>query len=147
MIRKQKLCLKHEQSDVVFEGGIRSSSDSEKFARLIWDQDDMEILERVYAVFLNAKNEPVSWAEISAGGQRGTVVDMKLLMGHAVLAVASGLVIFHNHPSGSVQPSSADVDMTNKLKECCRIHDIVLLDHLIISQNGGYYSFADECQL
>lgn len=147
MIRKQKLALKHEQSNVAFEGQIRSSTDSERFARLIWDEDDMAILERFYAVFLNAKNEPVSWAEISMGGQRGTVVDMKLLMGHAVLAVACGMIVYHNHPSGSVQPSSADVEMTSKLKECCKIHDIVLLDHLILSQNGGYYSFADECQL
>lgn len=142
-IYKQQLALKKTETLIEFEGKISSSRDSYKLAKAIWNWDDVEILERFYAAFLSSSNTVVSFVELSVGGQNATVVDIKLLMGHAILAVTKGMIVFHNHPSGSVQPSQNDVAITKRIKQVCELHDIALLDHMIIAESQ-YYSFADE---
>jgi DNA repair protein RadC len=62
----------------------------------------------------------------------------------ALKAAATGIVLCHNHPSGNLQPSSADIEITKKIESACKFLDIKLLDHIIISPSGGYYSFIDE---
>ncbi|WP_395807523.1 JAB domain-containing protein [Daejeonella sp.] len=60
--------------------------------------------------------------------------------------LAKGLILAHNHPSGSLKPSKADQQITSKIRQAAKILDIELLNHIIIS-NEGYYSFADEAVL
>ncbi|MBL4585589.1 MAG: JAB domain-containing protein, partial [Flavobacteriales bacterium] len=80
---------------------------------------------------------------ISKGGVSGTVVDPKVVFKLAVQYPASGIVLAHNHPSGNLKPSQADIELTKKLKQAGKALDIPVLDHLIIGE-GEYFSFADE---
>ena len=106
---------------------------------------DLEI-EEFWVVFLNKANEVTGKKKVSVGGTAGTVVDAKVIFGLAIEAKAAGIIVFHNHPSGNLQPSGPDISTTKKLKEGGALLEIPVLDHLIISERG-YYSFADEGML
>lgn len=99
--------------------------------------------EEFWLLLLNKANEVFTRERLSTGGMAGTVVDVKLLFKTALDARASAVIAIHNHPSGSLQPSQADIDLTRRLKKAGELLDLPLLDHLIISERG-YYSFADE---
>lgn len=83
---------------------------------------------------------------LSEGGVHGTVADPKLIFKHALDRKASCVVLAHNHPSGQLRPSEEDIQLTRKLVEGGRLLDIVVQDHLIVT-NGGYFSFADQGML
>jgi len=74
----------------------------------------------------------------------GTVVDIRILLSVALKITATGIILCHNHPSGNLQPSNSDWDITNKIREACKLFDITLLDHLIITADRKYYSMMDE---
>jgi DNA repair protein RadC len=74
----------------------------------------------------------------------GTVVDGKIVAKYAVEALASGVILAHNHPSGNTQPSQADIDLTKKMREGLKNLDIQVLDHIILAAEGNYLSLADE---
>ncbi len=99
--------------------------------------------EQFMALFLNNRNEVIEKYLVSRGGRTSTVVDPVLLIRHAVLSKAKGIIIAHNHPSGNPQPSASDISLTTRLKEAAALFDIQLLDHLIIT-NHQYLSFADK---
>ena len=99
--------------------------------------------EEFWLLLLNRANEVFARERLSIGGTSGTVVDLKLVLKTALDARASGFIAIHNHPSGNLEPSRADIELTEKLKQGGRILDLPMLDHLIISERG-YYSFADE---
>lgn len=108
-----------------------------------WDLNLIEFQEEVKIVLLNRANIVLGLYEMSKGGTSGTVVDIKIILGIALKCNASSIVITHNHPSGSLEPSEPDKSITKKLKEACELLDIKLLDHLIITTQG-YYSFSDN---
>ena len=81
--------------------------------------------------------------DASSGGITGTVADPRIILTAAIKANAVGIVLSHNHPSGSVKPSRADEELTVKIREAARFLDMTVLDHIIITSEG-YYSFADE---
>ena len=83
---------------------------------------------------------------VSRGGTSATIVDIKLAMKRAIDNLASGLILVHNHPSGTLQPSPEDDKITRRLKEASAFFDIRVLDHIIISANG-FYSYNDEGRL
>ena len=93
--------------------------------------------------YLNKKNKVIDKKKIGEGGTDSCIIDPKLILQHALLSLAAGIIIFHNHPSGNLQPSKQDLRFTERLKAGCDVMDIKLMDHLIIAENG-YYSFADE---
>jgi DNA repair protein RadC len=98
----------------------------------------------VFAViFLNRSNKINHFEIISEGGITGTVADPRIILRKALEEDAVNIILCHNHPSGSLKPSRADEQLTTKIKEAARFFDIVVLDHLIVSE-AGYYSFADE---
>lgn len=97
-------------------------------------------------LMLNRANEVIERKCVSVGGTSGTVVDIKLVLKVAIDHRASGFIAVHNHPSGNLEPSPADNELTRRLKDAGRIIDMPMLDHLIISERG-YYSFADEGML
>ncbi len=80
---------------------------------------------------------------MSKGGTSGTVADIKLITCIAIKTLASGVILAHNHPSGSLKPSTEDLLITKKLSDSLKLFDIKIIDHLIVSPEGGYYSFAD----
>ncbi|MEO7984454.1 MAG: DNA repair protein RadC [Bacteroidota bacterium] len=98
----------------------------------------------VFAVlFLNRANKINHFEIVSEGGITGTVADPRIILRKALEQDAVNIILCHNHPSGSLKPSRADEQLTFKIKEAARFLDIVVLDHLIVSEDG-YYSFADE---
>ncbi|MDM1397665.1 RadC family protein [Myroides odoratimimus] len=99
--------------------------------------------EEFWVLYLNNSNKVKFKSPLSKGGMTGTVVDVRLLFQIALEQKAVGIILTHNHPSGKVKPSDADIQITKKIKEAGRIMDIQLLDHLIITEYS-YYSFADE---
>lgn len=102
--------------------------------------------EEFWVLLLNKASEVFSRERLSTGGMAGTVVDGKILFKTALDARAAAVIAIHNHPSGSLQPSQADIDLTRRLRKAGELLDLPLLDHLIVSERG-YYSFADEGML
>lgn len=81
---------------------------------------------------------------ISKGGITSTAVDLRVVFAAALKARATAIILSHCHPSGNLKPSRADIELTKKFDQAGKILDIQILDHLILSPEGGYYSFADE---
>lgn len=125
---------------------VKCSQDVYKIFLEIWESDQLEYRESLYAMFLNKANFVIGWRQLTNGGVSGTVADPKILFQHALLSHASAILLAHNHPSGNLKPSEADRQMTKKMVEAGKIHDLLVLDHLVISREG-FYSFADEGQL
>lgn len=99
--------------------------------------------EEFWILLLDRANKVIGRYKISQGGVSGTVADPKIIFKHAVEQLASSIVLCHNHPSGNLKPSEADIKLTKKLKEAGKHLDIPILDHIIVTE-AGYYSFADE---
>ena len=99
--------------------------------------------EAFVVLYLNNSNRTLGISVISIGGITGTLVDIRLVLRDALLSMATGLILCHNHPSSTLQPSHADKNITNKIKEASQLMDIKLLDHLIITKDS-YFSFADD---
>lgn len=99
--------------------------------------------EAFWIILLNRANRVIKKQQISQGGVAGTVADPKIIFKVAVEELASGIILAHNHPSGNLNASQADIDLTKKLKESGKLLDIQVLDHLIIA-GKNYFSFADE---
>ena len=99
--------------------------------------------EEFWIVFLNNSNTVLHAGQISKGGITGTLVDVRLVLKQSLELGAVGLILAHNHPSGTLRPSEADKQITRKLKVAAEALDIKVLDHIIITQKE-YFSFADE---
>ena len=99
--------------------------------------------EEFWVLFLSNSNKVVAKSQVSKGGLTATIVDVRLLFKRALELACVGVIVCHNHPSGKLQPSIADKNITQKIKEAGVTLDIKLLDHLIITQKA-YFSFADE---
>ena len=102
--------------------------------------------EEFWILYLNNSNKIIKSAQLSKGGITGTVVDVRLAFKEALQLGAVGIILAHNHPSGTLKPSQADIQLTKKLKTAGESLDIKVLDHLIITEKA-YFSFADENML
>lgn len=100
--------------------------------------------EECWALFLNRRNRPVGKAMISSGGLNDTGIDSRVVARLALEKKATGVILFHNHPSGSPEPGKADIERTAALRSALSSLDISLLDHIIIARNS-FFSFTDEC--
>lgn len=99
--------------------------------------------EEFWAIYLNQANRILHTCQISKGGISTTGVDTRIVMQEAVLNKATQIILCHNHPSGSVRPSRADIQLTEKLHHAAELMDLLLVDHIIIHKER-YYSFAEE---
>ena len=99
--------------------------------------------EEFWILILNRSNRVIDKRKISQGGITGTVTDIRIILKMAIENLATSIILCHNHPSGNLQPSDADISVTRRLKDSTALMDISLLDHLIIA-GKGYFSFADE---
>lgn len=97
-------------------------------------------------VYLNQGARMLGYDLVSEGGITGTVADPRIILKKALEKNAVSIVLFHNHPSGSLEPSMADAYLTDKIKAAGLLLDIKVLDHIIVSREG-YYSFADQDRL
>jgi DNA repair protein RadC len=99
--------------------------------------------EEFWIIYLNNSNKVIKKSQLSKGGITGTLVDVRLVLKSALEFGAIGLILVHNHPSGTLNPSSADIKLTDKLKVASESLDIKVLDHIIVTEKA-YFSFADE---
>ena len=99
--------------------------------------------EEFWIIYLNNSNKVIQKHQLSKGGITGTLVDVRIVLKNALEAGATGLILVHNHPSGTLKPSTADKQLTKKLKTAAESLDIKVLDHLIVTEKA-YFSFADE---
>lgn len=102
--------------------------------------------EEFWIIYLNNANKIQLKMQMSKGGITGTLVDIRLVFKRAIELTATGIVLCHNHPSGTLKPSTSDINLTKKIKNGGDVLDIKILDHVIITENN-YYSFADENML
>ncbi|QCX01093.1 DNA repair protein RadC [Aggregatimonas sangjinii] len=119
---------------------INSSNDA--FELLLPQMGDLEH-EEFWIVYLNNANKVLLTSQLSKGGLTGTLVDLRIIMKKALEVGAVGLILAHNHPSGTLKPSKADQEVTQRIQKASSALDIKVLDHLIITQQD-YYSFADH---
>ncbi len=122
---------------------VKCSKDAYMNIKPFFDPSLMNIKEEAVALFLSRSNRIIGGIKVSSGGITGTVVDISLILGIALKCLAKGIILAHTHPSGELQPSKADIDLTQRLKEAARIMDITLLEHIILNTEE-YLSFADE---
>ncbi len=136
-------------------GRRRRGEKAKKITKITSSKDAFDILqpmmgelahEEFWIVYLNNSNKVMHMAQLSKGGITGTLVDVRLVMKQALELGAVALILAHNHPSGTLFPSEADKQITQKLKRASAALDIKVLDHLIITQKE-YFSFADETLL
>ena len=140
IIAAMELGRRRKVADVLEKEQITSSNDVAAFFHpIVADLPHEEF----WVMFLNRANKILSWQKLSQGGISGTVIDVRLIIKQAINALASAMIICHNHPSGNLKPSEADIAITKKIKDAGKIVDIPLLDHIIVAE-GGSYSFADE---
>lgn len=102
--------------------------------------------EEFWVIYLNNSNQVVHKTQISKGGITGTVVDVRIILKIALEYHALSFILCHNHPSGKLYPSDADLEITNKIKIAAKQLDILLVDHMIVCELG-YYSFAEDGKL
>ena len=121
---------------------ISQSVDAANFIREFYS-DDIEIFESAFILLLNRANKTIGYAKISQGGIAGTVIDVKLICKYVVDILASGVILCHNHPSGNLQPSNQDKEITIKVKQALELLDSILLDHIILTKES-YTSLKDE---
>ena len=118
---------------------ITSSKDAAEILNFLTHETE----ENFYSIFLNRANKVITTEFVSKGDATGTVVNFKQITRRALELKAQGVILSHNHPSGNLRPSDADVKITKKIKDALSLFDIVLYDHVIIS-NEGHFSFNDE---
>ena len=122
---------------------ISGSKDAYNILVENWDSSKIEFVEQFKVMLLNRANKVLGIFEVSSGGSTGTVADPKLIFAAAIKTNACGIILAHNHPSGNLQPSQADTELTRKMKEGGKLLEIPVLDHVIVTIEG-YFSFADE---
>lgn len=135
-----ELGRRRNESEVLTRESIHSARDAwEIFRSSMGDKP----WEEFWILLLNRANKIIRKLPVSEGGLSGTVVDPKKIFKICLDHHASGMIMGHNHPSGSLSPSEADLKITRKLTEAGRLLEIAILDHIIVGENG-YYSFAED---
>lgn len=127
------------------DDSIRTSKD---IVRLMHPVICDKPVEQFWVILLNRKNKVIGKECVALGGVSAVLVDMRLLLKPAIIRLASSVIICHNHPSGTVMPSSEDRALTRRVAAAVELLDMKLLDHVIItSDSEQFYSFADHGEL
>lgn len=124
-------------------GYINSSISAADFFRSLYHANEIEHVESLWIALLNNRNKIIGYRRLSLGGMCNTVCEPKLVFQYVLMANAKGFILCHNHPSGSLNPSSGDIDINRNLKRASEFMDITFCDHIILTQEG-HYSCADE---
>jgi DNA repair protein RadC len=120
---------------------IQSSQDVYNACSLFWPSFDH--VEYFYILFLNRNNQLLGVHQLSKGGFTGTILDVRVVFQVALKACSTSILAVHNHPSGNLVPSDADLQITQKIKDVGKLLYIQLLDHLIVTSES-FYSLADN---
>ena len=123
---------------------VKSADDAMTIFRNLFPEGTLGLQEQFAVLYLNRSNLVIGSAILFKGGVSNTTVDMRIVVGSAVKVLSSGVIVAHNHPSGNLTPSKDDIELTKRLKECLRLMNITLLDHLIITPDFSHRSLAEQ---
>jgi DNA repair protein RadC len=135
--------IRYNRSARIFLGKVTTSKDVYDFLKKVFERNTIQLQESFIVLYLNRANQILGYYKHSVGGIAGTVADPRIIFATGVASASSGIILSHNHPSGNLSPSQADIDLTRKIKEGGKLLEIQLLDHVIVTK-ASYYSFADE---
>lgn len=136
--------LRYKQKEISKNPVVVSSKETYTLLLEFFNDEIISIQEQFIILYLNQANHLIGFYCMSYGGMTGTVADIRIILAVALKTACTQIIVAHNHPSGNLQPSHADKELTNKLKQAAALMDIRLLDHLIVTPTGNYFSFADE---
>jgi DNA repair protein RadC len=143
IVAAMELARRRKDSDPLKKDKIKYSKEAYNILKpFMMDLDH----EQFWIICLNRSQEVVKIIQISTGGVTGTIADPKIIFKHALEHLSSCIILSHNHPSGNINPSQADITLTKQLSEGARLLDMTLSDHIIFT-NNGYFSFADQNML
>lgn len=125
---------------------IKTSHDAYQVFMRYWDSGKIEFIEQFKVLLLNLANQVLGIMEVSSGGTSSSVVDSKLIFVSALKANANSIIIAYNHPSGSIELSNRDKQLTERLFQIGVLLELKLLDHLVITEED-YFSFADNGEM
>ena len=140
IIAALELGRRRKEVDVQKQEVVKTSKDA--YAHIAPKLSDLPH-EEFWILLLNRSNKIIRTELVGRGGVAGTVADVRLILKSAVENLASSIVLSHNHPSGNLQPSKEDINLTQKVKQGAALFDIQVIDHIIVG-DANYYSFADE---
>ena len=124
---------------------INGSKDAYEYIHAVYNlEPESKLLEFSYAIYLNRINRIIGHKLIGRGGVSGCVIDPKLIFSIGLKSMAHAVILIHNHPSGNLRPSRADIELTKNLCAGGKVLEMNVLDHLIYTHEGDYFSFADE---
>lgn len=138
-----ELGKRRQLTNIIDKPKVTTSREAYKCIQSTMADLDYEVFK---IILLNRANRVLKIDMISMGGVSGTVVDPKIIFKKALAVQASSIILAHNHPSGALRPSQADISITKKLVSAGESLDIKVIDHIIVAE-GGYYSFADEGEM
>ena len=119
------------------------SSSEDAFNVILHQWEDIHYRESFAIILLNRANKCLGFTFVSKGGLSGTVADPKVIFQTVLKANASSIILVHNHPSGNLQPSQNDINLTKNIVKAGKLLELQAIDHLIVSDDA-YFSFADE---
>ena len=122
---------------------ITSPQEAADYLRSIWDEDTLELREEFVVVLLNNAKKVLGWSRMSTGGSTATIVEPSAVFQLALLGKADSIICCHNHPSGNLKASSADISLTARLTNAGKLLGITLDDHIILTR-AGYVSLREE---
>jgi len=140
----QEIKIRYRPRKLEHLPAITSSQACAEILLQFFNKDTIALQEEFIVLYLDRACNIIGVHCLSYGGITGTVADIRLILGVALKAACTQLIMAHNHPSGNLQPSSADKELTRKVKEAGTFMDIKVLDHIIITPSRRYTSFADE---
>lgn len=139
----KELEIQYERPSFDAMSKISNSKDCEKLFRSVFNPNTLDLKESFWVALLNRANKVLGVSLVGVGSVSGCTVNLTEIFQLAITTNASGIVLCHNHPSGQVNPSQADMVLTRRIKDGCKFFDITMLDHLILTRET-YFSFVDE---
>lgn len=138
-----EITISYNTSDKMHPGALTDSRSTYEFLKSVYPAGSIELQERFIVLYLNRANKILGYYNHAVGGISGVTTDLRLIYATALASACSGIIVSHNHPSGNLEPSPADMQITRRIKEAGKLFEILLLDHIIVTKKE-YYSFADE---
>jgi len=142
-IDEVELNIKRKGVDIKSPKKIEDAPDAVNIFKELWDSGKLNVYEELNVLLLNNNNEVIGYYQHTKGGVNQTLVDIELICAMAIKALAKGVIVAHNHPSGNLMPSTADKAFTSRLKEALKLFEITLLDSIIITKDS-YFSFQNK---
>ena len=122
---------------------IKDSFEAAEFARKFY-HDDINIYESFFLILMNCHNKPIAWAKVAQGGINECGVDIMILAKFVVDSLAKNVILVHNHPSGEVNPSQQDKQLTKRIIDALALLGAKVADHIIVADHYRHYSFRDN---